>query len=79
LFDSIIYAQGGAPVTVREAALIYPEGMGMPRLIGTAADIADQLEHFLDAGGKSCMRSGRMPSIAPRFGLISGTFTHIAE
>jgi len=51
LFDSIIYAKGGAPVTVKEAALIYAEGMGMPRLIGTAADIADQLEHFLDEGG----------------------------
>jgi long-chain alkane monooxygenase len=51
LFDSIIYAKGGAPVTVREAALIYAEGMGMPRLVGTPADIADQLEHFLDEGG----------------------------
>jgi FMN-dependent oxidoreductase (nitrilotriacetate monooxygenase family) len=51
LFDSIIYAKGGAPVTVREAALIYAEGMGMPRLVGTPADIADQLEHFLDDGG----------------------------
>ncbi|MDY0873013.1 LLM class flavin-dependent oxidoreductase [Dongia rigui] len=51
LFDSIIYAKGGAPVTVKEAALIYAEGMGMPRLIGTPKDIADQLEHFLDEGG----------------------------
>jgi FMN-dependent oxidoreductase (nitrilotriacetate monooxygenase family) len=51
LFDSIIYAKGGAPVTVREAALIYAEGMGMPRLVGTPSDIADQLEHFLDDGG----------------------------
>jgi long-chain alkane monooxygenase len=51
LFDSIIYAKGGAPVTVREAALIYAEGMGMPRLVGTPSDIADQLEHFMDAGG----------------------------
>ena len=31
-----------------EEALIYAEGMGMPRLVGTAADIADQLEYFLD-------------------------------
>ena len=23
----------------------------MPRLVGTASDIADQLEHFLDEGG----------------------------
>lgn len=51
LFDSIIYAKGGAPVSVREAALIYAEGMGMPRLVGTPADIADQLENFMDAGG----------------------------
>lgn len=51
LFDSIIYAKGGAPVTVREAALIYAEGMGMPRLVGTPEDIADQLEHFMDKGG----------------------------
>jgi len=51
LFDSILYAKGGAPVTVREAALIYAEGMGMPRVVGTPADIADQLEHFLDEGG----------------------------
>jgi alkanesulfonate monooxygenase SsuD/methylene tetrahydromethanopterin reductase-like flavin-dependent oxidoreductase (luciferase family) len=51
LFDSIIYAKGGAPVTVKEAALIYAEGMGMPRLVGTPSDIADQLEHFMDVGG----------------------------
>jgi FMN-dependent oxidoreductase (nitrilotriacetate monooxygenase family) len=51
LFDSIIYAKGGAPVTVREAALIYAEGMGMPRVVGTPSDIADQLEHFMDDGG----------------------------
>src|SRR6266852_4725820 len=51
LFDSIIYAKGGAPVTVHEAALIYAEGMGMPRLVGTPADIADQLEDFIDNGG----------------------------
>ena len=38
-------------MTVREAALIYAEGMGMPRLVGTPSDIADQLEHFLDDGG----------------------------
>ena len=38
-------------MTVLEAALIYAEGMGMPRLVGTPADIADQLEHFMDDGG----------------------------
>jgi long-chain alkane monooxygenase len=51
LFESIIYAKGGAPVTVHEAAKIYAEGMGMPRLVGTPADIADQLEAFIDKGG----------------------------
>ncbi|WP_181704832.1 LLM class flavin-dependent oxidoreductase [Chthonobacter rhizosphaerae] len=51
LFESIIYAKGGAPVTVREAALIYAQGMGMPVAVGTAADIADQMETYMDVGG----------------------------
>lgn len=51
LFESIIYAKGGAPVTVREAALIYAMGMGMPVAVGTATDIADQIEHYMDDGG----------------------------
>jgi FMN-dependent oxidoreductase (nitrilotriacetate monooxygenase family) len=51
LFESIIYAKGGEPVTVREAAIIYAQGMGMPVLVGTAADIADKLELFIDEGG----------------------------
>lgn len=51
LFESIIYAKGGAPVTVKEAALIYAQGMGMPVAVGTAADIADQIEHYMDDGG----------------------------
>jgi len=51
LFESIIYAKNGAPVTVREAALIYAQGMGMPVAVGTAADIADQMEVYLDEGG----------------------------
>ncbi|MGW5959088.1 NtaA/DmoA family FMN-dependent monooxygenase, partial [Methylorubrum thiocyanatum] len=51
LFESIIYAKGGAPVTVKEAALIYAQGMGMPVAVGTPADIADQMEHYMDAGG----------------------------
>jgi FMN-dependent oxidoreductase (nitrilotriacetate monooxygenase family) len=51
LFESIIYAKGGAPVTVKEAALIYAQGMGMPVAVGTASDIADQMEHFMDEGG----------------------------
>jgi len=54
LFESIIYAKdptGKIPVTVKEAALIYAQGMGMPVLVGTASDIADQLEVFMDEGG----------------------------
>src|SRR5690242_13070042 len=51
LFDSIIYAKGGAPVTVKEAAMIYAQGMGMPVAVGTPADIADQMEHYMDDGG----------------------------
>lgn len=51
LFDSIIYAKGGAPVTVAEAATIYAQGMGMPVAVGTAADIVDQMEIYLDEGG----------------------------
>jgi FMN-dependent oxidoreductase (nitrilotriacetate monooxygenase family) len=51
LFESIIYSKGGAPVTIREAALHYAQGMGMPIAVGTAADIADQMEHYMDEGG----------------------------
>jgi long-chain alkane monooxygenase len=51
LFESIIYAKGGAPVTVKEAAMIYAQGMGMPVVVGTPADIADQMEHYMDDGG----------------------------
>ena len=51
LFESIIYAKGGDPVTVREAAIYYAQGMGMPILVGTPEDIADQMEHFMDEGG----------------------------
>ena len=54
LFESIIYAkdpEGKIPVTVKEAALIYAQGMGMPVLVGTPADIADRMEEFMDEGG----------------------------
>jgi len=51
LFESIIYAKGGAPVTVKEAAMIYAQGMGMPVAVGTAKDIADQMEQYMDEGG----------------------------
>jgi long-chain alkane monooxygenase len=51
LFESIIYAKGGAPVTVGEAAMIYAQGMGMPVAVGTPSDIADQMEVYMDEGG----------------------------
>lgn len=55
LFESIIYANGGGPVTVKEAALIYAQGMGMPRAIGTAKDVVDQMEAYMDAGADGFM------------------------
>jgi alkanesulfonate monooxygenase SsuD/methylene tetrahydromethanopterin reductase-like flavin-dependent oxidoreductase (luciferase family) len=36
---------------VREAALYYAQGMGMPVLVGSPKDIADQMEFFMDEGG----------------------------
>jgi len=51
LFESIIYAKNGAPVTVREAALYYAQGMGMPIAVGSPADIVDQMEFFMEKGG----------------------------
>lgn len=51
LFESIVYAKGGAPVTVREAAQIYAQGMGMPVAVGTAQDVADAIESYADDGG----------------------------
>lgn len=51
LFESIIYAEGGAPVTVGEAAVIYAQGMGMPVAVGTPSDIADEMEMYMDEGG----------------------------
>jgi alkanesulfonate monooxygenase SsuD/methylene tetrahydromethanopterin reductase-like flavin-dependent oxidoreductase (luciferase family) len=51
LFESIIYAKGGAPVTVKEAAMIYAQGMGMPVAVGTPQDIVDQMEQYMDEGG----------------------------
>jgi FMN-dependent oxidoreductase (nitrilotriacetate monooxygenase family) len=51
LFESIIYAKNGAPLTVREAALYYAQGMGMPIAVGSPSDIADQMEHYMDVGG----------------------------
>lgn len=51
LFEAVIHSKNGAPVTIREAALYYAQGMGMPIAVGTPADIVDQMEHYMDAGG----------------------------
>jgi long-chain alkane monooxygenase len=51
LFESVIYARGGEPLTVREAALYYAQGMGMPIVVGTPADVADKIEEYMDEGG----------------------------
>lgn len=55
LFESVIHSKGGAPVTVKEGALYYAQGMGMPLACGTAKDIADQMEFYMDEGGDGFM------------------------
>ena len=35
--------------------MIYAQGMGMPVAVGTAADIADEMEHYMDDGGAATM------------------------
>jgi len=51
LFDAVLEAKDGEPVTVREAAEIYGMSIGAPVAVGTPADVADQMETFLDEGG----------------------------
>ena len=51
LFKAVINSKDGAPVTVREGAIYYAQGMGMPVAVGTPQDIADQMEWFMDEGG----------------------------
>jgi FMN-dependent oxidoreductase (nitrilotriacetate monooxygenase family) len=51
LFESIIYAKGGDPITVKEAALYYAMGMGMPIIVGSPSEVADKIEYFTDEGG----------------------------
>jgi alkanesulfonate monooxygenase SsuD/methylene tetrahydromethanopterin reductase-like flavin-dependent oxidoreductase (luciferase family) len=50
LFDAILEAKDGAPVTVREAAQIYGVSMGAPVAVGTPTDVADQMEEYIDNG-----------------------------
>jgi FMN-dependent oxidoreductase (nitrilotriacetate monooxygenase family) len=49
--DALVRSGAGSDVTIAEAAEIYSMRFAMPTLVGTAADIADQLETFMDEGG----------------------------
>ena len=48
-FDALLSAKEG-PVSVAEAANMYGISLAAPVLVGTGAQVADQLEHLLDAG-----------------------------
>jgi alkanesulfonate monooxygenase SsuD/methylene tetrahydromethanopterin reductase-like flavin-dependent oxidoreductase (luciferase family) len=49
--DALVASGAGEAVTVAEAADIYSSRFSMPPVIGTASEVADQLEHYLDDGG----------------------------
>lgn len=51
LFDAILDAKDGEPVTVREAAQIYGMSIGAPVAVGTPEEVADQMEVYVDEGG----------------------------
>ncbi len=51
LFDAILEAKDGEPVTVREAAQIYGMSIGAPVAVGTPEEVADQMETYVDEGG----------------------------
>ena len=52
LFESIIYAKGGEPITVKEAALYYAMGYGYAsRCRHLPSDVADKIEYYADEGG----------------------------
>ena len=36
---------------MKEAALYYAMGMGMPVVVGTPSDVADKIEYYADEGG----------------------------
>jgi FMN-dependent oxidoreductase (nitrilotriacetate monooxygenase family) len=50
LFDAILEAKDGEPVSVREAAQIYGMSIGAPVAVGTPSDVADQMEEYVDDG-----------------------------
>jgi alkanesulfonate monooxygenase SsuD/methylene tetrahydromethanopterin reductase-like flavin-dependent oxidoreductase (luciferase family) len=41
----------GQPMTVKEAALYYAMGMGMPIVVGTPQQVADTMQFYMDEGG----------------------------
>ncbi|GLK69087.1 LLM class flavin-dependent oxidoreductase [Hansschlegelia plantiphila] len=49
--DALVRSGAGEEVTLREAAETYSSRFAMPALVGTATDIVDQLETFMDEGG----------------------------
>jgi FMN-dependent oxidoreductase (nitrilotriacetate monooxygenase family) len=49
--DALVRSGAGEGVTVQQAADIYSLRFAMPALVGTAADVADRLEEFMDEGG----------------------------
>lgn len=51
MYELIVHSRGGGAVTVAEAAQLYGLQFSMPQLVGTASDIVDQMEVFLDEGG----------------------------
>ncbi|CAN7310809.1 LLM class flavin-dependent oxidoreductase [Caballeronia sp. LjRoot34] len=50
-FDALRGIKGGQPVTLREAAEVYSISLAAPLLVGTAAEVADELEHLMDVAG----------------------------
>ena len=48
----------GSPMTVREVGMRHGQSVGLPRFVGTAASVADQMEAFIDTvGGDGFMLS----------------------
>ena len=81
LFDAILEAKDGAPVTVREAAQIYGVSMGAPVAVGTPADVADQMEQYLDDGGCNgfMLLATDTPGLLQRRHRAAGTRTSAAR
>ena len=51
VFDAMSQLKDGAPVTLREGAKMYGANLCMPHAVGTAKDVADQMEYYMDEGG----------------------------